>query len=95
LVVKADHQRVEMRRAPEPEDGEARGGVLGGEVACGGEEGGDGEGILHRSGERDAGDCPSPVNEEVPAVTMRLFSCYCLACEELFSSIADYAGLVY
>lgn len=84
-----------MRRAPEPEDGEARVGMLGGELAGGGEEGWDGEGILHCRWHDDSRDCGPPVNEEVPAVAMGLFGCYCLASEVVVCSIADDASFVY
>lgn len=84
-----------MGSAPETEDGEAGFGVLGGEVASGGEEWWNGEGILHCRGEGDAGNCVAPVNEEVPGVAVKLLSRNGLTCIILFCSIANDTSLVY
>ncbi len=84
-----------MRGAPETENGKAGVWVLGGKLLCSGAEGRDGERVLHRRGQVDVRNCSPQVNEEIPAIAVRFFSCYCLSRTVLVCSSAEDAGLVY
>lgn len=65
-LVEAEHQRVEVRRGPDAEEGEAGAGVFGGEEADGGAEGRGGDaGVLEDGGQDDGVDSAAEVEVEV------------------------------